>query len=853
MLRFPLSGRFSNVPSMTPEPTPSVAAPVLDHELLAVFAWAADAQDWRLLRATGHAHGLMGCGLDALPATGAQWRARLHPDDADLAPRLFAPWVAEAAPLSRTDVLNLRLVHEADRVCCVRAVVERMPTAPTDPDNPPDADTPASPRLVLRLQDPKALATGPSAALLATQFTAMLENIGDYLYFKDRHHVFTGASQSLTRLTRGGAQHWTDLVGQTDYDVFPRAYADAYYRLEKAIFSGKVSVAHDVQPTLDAAGRRGWVDNRKYPIHDAQGQVVGLFGIARDITAQKKAEDELLLAATVYQAIGSAIMVVDAQRRIVNINPAFTELTGYSASDVLGQTPALLRSGENDPNDDHLMWQALDASGHWQGEVRNRHKDGRVVRLWLVINTLFGPSGEVRQRICMYSRITDQKLAEQTIWQQANFDQLTLLPNRRMFRDRLAQEMKKTDRSGRPLAVLFLDVDHFKEVNDTLGHPTGDLLLKEAAQRLSACVRKADTVARLGGDEFTLILGDLDAVANVDKVAQNILSALAQPFQMGLETLHLTGSIGITLYPTDGADIDTLLKNADQALYAAKKQGRARYSYFTPHMQEAALNRMRLANDLRSAVSGQQLSLHYQPIVDLRTGRVTKAEALLRWHHPTRGLVSPADFIPVAEQTGLILAIGDWVFREAARQAAAWHQRLAEGIQISVNTSAAQYRKHGISQGDWFDYLHSLGLPRSHIVIEITESMMMEEAHDVTAKLSGLRDGGLQVSLDDFGTGYSSLSYIKKFNIDYLKIDRSFIRNLQPDSDDLALCEAIIVMAHKLGMAVIAEGIETAEQAALIREAGCDYAQGYHFSKPVPADAFEQYLARVALQAESGG
>ncbi|TAK62869.1 EAL domain-containing protein [Methylobacter sp.] len=561
-----------------------------------------------------------------------------------------------------------------------------------------------------------------------------------------------------------------------------------------------------------------------------------------DITERKDNEEKLKLAHLVYQAIGEAIMVADADNRIVTVNPAFTELTGYTLQEAVGQSTTLLKSGRQNEAFYRLMWSALEITGHWQGEIWNRRKNGEIYLEWLTINTVYDDQNNVRHRVALFSDITDQKHAEQTIWQQANFDSLTGLPNRHMFYERLAQEMKKSQRMGLPLALLFLDLDHFKDVNDTMGHGKGDLLLKEMARRLLNCVRNTDTVARLGGDEFTIILTQLHEQDSIERLAQDILCQLAKPFDLAGDCAYVSVSIGITLYPEDTDDIDTLIKNADQAMYAAKAQGRNCHHYFTISMQEAALTRMRLINDLRNALAECQFWLAYQPIVELTTGNIRKAEALIRWQHPTRGLISPAEFIPVAEATGMIIDIGEWIFREAAQQAVRWCTEHHDDFQISINKSPVQFQKEGNGHLVWFDYMRELGLSGQSIVVEITEGLLMDAGAMITGQLLAFRDAGIQISLDDFGTGYSSLSYLKKFDIDYLKIDQSFTRNLTPKASDLALCEAIIVMAHKLGIKVIAEGIETREQCDLLIAAGCDYGQGYLFSRPVPADEFKNLL-----------
>ncbi|HEY3325821.1 MAG TPA: EAL domain-containing protein [Novimethylophilus sp.] len=471
------------------------------------------------------------------------------------------------------------------------------------------------------------------------------------------------------------------------------------------------------------------------------------------------------------------------------------------------------------------------------------HRNGKRVPIRLNGVLITGGDGE-DYIWSIVEDITQKKQSEELIWTQANFDSLTGLPNRRMFHDRLEQELKKAHRAGLPMALMFLDLDHFKEVNDTLGHAMGDLLLREASQRLTGCVRESDTVARLGGDEFTIILGELEDIDSVERAAQQILRKLAEPFALGSELSYVSVSIGITLYPEDATGIEELLKNADQAMYAAKKLGRNRCSYFTLSMQEAAQTRMRLANDLRGALADNQFRVYYQPIVELASGTIRKAEALIRWQHPKRGLTDPAQFVPIAEDTGLIVDIGDWVFHEAALQVKRWRTTHHTDFQISINKSPVQFHSEESAHAAWFYHLRKLGLSGQSIVVEITEGLLLDAGPAITARLLEFRDAGMQVAIDDFGTGYSSLSYIKKFDIDYLKIDRSFVRNLAPDAEDMVLCEAIIVMAHKLGIQVIAEGIETPQQRDLLAAAGCDYGQGFLFSKPVPVEEFEILLKK---------
>ena len=600
---------------------------------------------------------------------------------------------------------------------------------------------------------------------------------------------------------------------------------------------------------LTKEGGFHWIlDCAKIVSYDPDGKPLRMCGTHTDITDRKQIEASMQLASLIYKNSSEAMTVTDADGFILDVNPAFTRITGYNPQETIGQNAQklLAKSYRHDPASYISMWRAIESGGDWRGELKNRRKDGEELVVQLTINTILNDEGSVHRRVALFSDITEKKETEEIIWNQANYDPLTGLPNRRLCIEHLQHETRKASRSGHQVALLFLDLDLFKEVNDTLGHDMGDTLLKDAAMRLRGCVRETDTVSRLGGDEFTVVLHDLESSDCIERVARTILEELSEPFTLNGQRAYISASIGITLFPDDAQDVDTLLKNADQAMYAAKGLGRNRFHYFTPSMQEAAKSRMLLVNDLRESLSENQFRLHYQPIVDLQTGKVQKAEALIRWHHPTRGLVSPAEFIPIAEDTGMIVEIGDWVFREAARKVAEWHDLLNIDLQLSINKSPRQFRDDFRVHNEWFDYLQQLGLSGEAICVEITEGLLLEVASHVSEKLLAFRDAGIQVSLDDFGTGYSSLSYLKKFDIDYLKIDQSFIHNLKIDSHEMALCEAIIVMAHKLDIKVIAEGVETQEQLDILTASGCDFAQGYLFSRPLPDAEFRAFLQNSA-------
>lgn len=594
---------------------------------------------------------------------------------------------------------------------------------------------------------------------------------------------------------------------------------------------------------LTKRGRYKWIlDCAKVVSYSEDGNPLRMSGTQTDITQRKAAEASMQLASMVYQNSHEAMVVTNSHGQIIDTNPAFTAITGYQPADVQGKSPKILVSRHQDRNIFDNIVNALFSDGCWKGEIEQCRKNGTTYTAWLSINSIYNPDGSVQRRVAQFADITDKKKSDQIIWSQANFDALTGLPNRHMFLSQLEQEQRKAHHRGDKVALLFLDLDHFKEINDTLGHHIGDELLKAVAKRLQHCVKDTDTVSRLGGDEFTVILSGQTNTRGAEHVAQRILAEFAKPFSLDVEAIYISPSIGITLFPEDGTDADTLLKNADQAMYAAKAQGRNNYRYFTASMQEEALYRRRLGNELRQALGSDQLELHYQPIVDIHTGAITKAEALLRWNHPALGYIGPAEFIPVAEETGMIVELGDWVFRQAAQQVAIWRREFHPTFQVSINKSPLQFREQGNDIHSWIDQLRSLDLPGQAITIEITEGLLLDASRTVTDKLLAFRDAGIQVSLDDFGTGYSSLSYIKKFDVDNIKIDQSFVRNLSAESDDMAVCEAIIVMAHKLGLEVVAEGIENESQRALLATAGCDYGQGSLFSMPKPAEAFSQLL-----------
>jgi diguanylate cyclase (GGDEF)-like protein/PAS domain S-box-containing protein len=613
------------------------------------------------------------------------------------------------------------------------------------------------------------------------------------------------------------------------------------------------AATHDLEmEAITARGRRIWIHSVGTSLWK-DGSLVSRTSVVQNVTESKLAQSALQDSENRWklamESTGDGVWDWHVPSGVEFYSKRLIEMYGFEEGEIASEAMEL--DQRTHPDDRAQMEFARDA--HFNGlaptyfnEHRILCKDGSwkwVLSRGMLISR--DADGKPLRMIGTHTDITERKNAEALIRQQAFFDTLTGLPNRRMLRERLEQEIRRSRRDNQQLAILFIDLDHFKEVNDTLGHNSGDQLLIEAARRIRQCVRESDTVARMGGDEFTVILTDISNSDHLEPLLQKILRAMDALFQIGEEQAFVSASIGITLYPLDGTEIEDLFKNADQALYVAKGEGRNRFSFFTPALQEAAQTRVRLASDLRTALNDNQFRVLYQPIVELATGSIHKAEALIRWQHPKRGLVSPAAFIPIAESSGLIVDIGEWVFLQAAAQVQKWRQNLHPDFQISVNRSPVQFRHDDSGRASWGLQMHAMGLPGEALVVEITEGLLLDTSDVVGDQLLALGDAGIKVSLDDFGTGYSSLAYLQKFDIDFIKIDQSFVRHLIPGSTDLALCKAIIVMAHALGMQVIAEGVETAQQRDLLKDAGCDYGQGYLFARPISPQELETLVTLV--------
>lgn len=595
---------------------------------------------------------------------------------------------------------------------------------------------------------------------------------------------------------------------------------------------GKTEFYSNKHRVLGANGAWSWVLSRgKVVSRNAEGLPLRMVGTHSDITERE-------LASIIYNNSSQGMMITDINRNIISINSAFTEITGYQASDVLGQNPRILSSGIQDKQFYIDMWETINRDGKWSAEVYNKHKNGKIYCEFISINTVKNEHGEIEYYVALFNDISAQKKAEETIRIQATFDSLTQLQNKSMFRSRLEEQIIRSNRSHLHFALFFIDLDHFKDVNDSLGHDVGDLLLVEASSRIIKSVRETDVIARFGGDEFTIILPDTKDPEIIDQVAQKIIVELSRPFDIGANSAYVSASIGITVYPNDAKSSADLIRNANQAMYIAKQNGRSRFNYFTSSMQALAQERQLLINNLHRALDLCEFELYYQPILDMKTKKIIKAEALIRWNSPDRGLVMPDEFIPLAEKCGLIVEIGDWVFKQATIQLKKWHDRYGPELSVSINKSPIQFKAQSKLDA-WMNQITKIGLPSEFVVIEITENVLMDGEVDTLDRIHKFRRAGFKLALDDFGTGYSSMAYLKKFAIDYIKIDKTFVSSLTSDSQDLVLCEAMIEMARKLGIQVIAEGIETQSQSNLLSVMACDYGQGYLFSKPVTAEKFE--------------
>ncbi|MBW7903157.1 MAG: EAL domain-containing protein [Rhodocyclaceae bacterium] len=678
-----------------------------------------------------------------------------------------------------------------------------------------------------------------------SRMETLLDALPDPVWLKDAEGVFQTCNRAFERMFGAAA---ADIVGKTDRDFVAAELAELFRRRDRETLVAAAPTTNEEWVPHAGKGQDVLLETIKTPLIGVNGRPVGVLGIGRDITERKRVEDNLHLMSRVFSSSGEAILISDAANRILAVNREFTRLTGYAQEEVLGQNPRMLSAGTTSPETYREMWDALSRNDYWQGELWDRRKTGEPYPKRLSISVVRDAEGRIVNYIGAFEDITDRKAAEDQIHFLAHHDPLTGLPNRFSLYERIEQSMAFARRFGKSLAVMLIDLDHFKTINDTLGHNAGDQLLIQVAKRLERSVRESDIVARLGGDEFIVVLTGIDDAGHVADIADKLVHHLAAPYAIAGSELRTTPSVGICFYPGDAAEISELIKNADIAMYRAKAAGRCNFQFYTEQMQADIARRAAVERELEVALEKGQFILHYQPQVDLRDGRVLGVEALVRWQHPTRGLVFPGEFIPLAEETRLIIPLGRWILDEACRQLRRWHDEGLRGLSMSVNLSAAQFQEDGLPARVQRAVERS-GLPADRLHLEITESMAMHNPAENIVVMEALVGIGVKLAIDDFGTGYSSLAYLKLFPIDTIKIDRSFVKDIESNENDAAICEMTMLLAQKLGKRVVAEGVETPAQLAFLSGIGCQSVQGYLFSKPIAADAVPGFVERFRFDA----
>lgn len=601
------------------------------------------------------------------------------------------------------------------------------------------------------------------------------------------------------------------------------------------------TISNPYDPATFSDGSLHVFDTYKTPLYDADGKVYALLGIGRDVTERQELENKLHQAATVYDSTTEGIIVTDVNARIIGVNRAFSEITGYSEDEVIGKNPHYFASGKHDKNFYQQIWHDLNNKGHWQGEIINRHHDGHFYTEWIVISAVKNTEGMVTNYVATFSDISDIKDSQQKIARMAEYDQLTNLPNRSLLARELDKAISRAKRSKTKVAIMFLDLDNFKQINDTLGHSFGDKVLKKVAHRFQSCIREEDILSRQGGDEFLVVLEQLSDVKEAAIVAQKLISSLSKPLYVSSHEFYLGVSIGISIFPDDGPDPEMLIKNADTAMYQSKNNRKNQFSYYTEQMNERSKRRFALENQLRAALQNNEIYVVYQPQIDLKSHRVYGFEALVRWENKVQGQISPVEFIPIAESIGIIDDIGIFVLREAIHHIKLWNSKFSNDMTVSVNISSRQFDNRRLPE-IITSVLKEQNCPSELLKIEITESLLLQQSRHIQKSLRAIAKAGVAIALDDFGTGYSSLSYLKRFPIDIVKIDQSFVRDITTDAEDAILVKTIISMAQGLKMNTIAEGVETVEQLNFLQEQGCHLIQGYHFSKPLKTGDITMFL-----------
>ena len=667
---------------------------------------------------------------------------------------------------------------------------------------------------------------------------SIIDAIPDLIVLKDTNSAYLGSNKAFENFS--GVPE-TEQIGKTDFELFDPQLAVSIRHLDRQILESGQTQSQEEWVTYPD-GHKSLLSTLKTPFYGPDGELLGLVGISRDITDHAQAESALRQAATVFENTREGVMVTDPDKIILMVNRAFTTLMGYSKADVIGKSTDMLQSDRHDQEFFRRMWTQVKTAGHWQGEVWSRRNNGDEFPELLSISAVRDDSEKITQYVSVFTDISKIKETEAELEFLAHHDPLTRLPNRRLLLSRMRHAMEIVRRDGGLLALLMLDLDRFKGVNDSFGHAAGDELLQLVAERLTKRLRTVDTLTRLGGDEFTVLLQGISNREDAGRVANEIVTILSEPwFLSNSAEIRIGSSVGIALFPEYCTTAEEMLQQADTALYQAKEEGRGRFKYFTEELTAVARERIALEAALRRAIAENELRVYYQPQVDIRSGELVGAEALIRWQHPQEGMMLPDRYIAIAEETGLIVSIGEWVLRETCRQGKQWLDAGYPPLTLAVNLSPHQFHHKDIA-ASVSQALLDTGFPAGSLELELTESILIKRENDAVEKLHQLRTQGIRLAIDDFGTGYSSLSYLKRFPIDVLKIDKSFVHDIPLDKDDMEIASTIIGMGHNLGFKVLAEGVETIEQLEFLRAQGCDMYQGYLKSPPLAAEAFEQML-----------
>ncbi|PKH21157.1 bifunctional diguanylate cyclase/phosphodiesterase [Pseudomonas fluorescens] len=794
-------------------------------ESLSAIAWEASISDFTYSYVSPHAEQLLGYPRAHWLIPGF-WRNIIHP--ADLA--RAETYCLRETRANRDHSIDYRVITADGRCLWVRDIVSLIKYGPEPVLRGLMIDISEAKRteealLLSEQKFAKAFHASPDALLLSRQSDGLLIEVNEGFSHLTGYTSAMPLDQSALDLAI-----WVDLNERKH--MLELMQRDGFVR------DFICHIRH-----VDGRIRLCELSSRPLPIGEEDCMLV----IARDITERQQMQEKLQQAATVFESTAEGVLITDTRQNISAVNRAFSEITGYSEAEALGHTPRLLSSGLHDSAFYAAMWHQLTTQGHWQGEISNRRKNGELYPSWLTISAVRNRDQVVTHFVAVFADISSLKLAQARLDYQAHHDPLTGLPNRTLFESRLQAALNGQQESGNQGAVLFLDLDRFKHINDSLGHPVGDLLLKDIAVRLKEQLRDIDTVARLGGDEFIILLPGLQQASDAQYLANKLLDCFTPPFQAGEHEFFISASIGTSLYPQDGTDVATLVKNADAAMYRSKAKGRNRVESYTRDLTAQANERVALEHELRRAIEREELSLYYQPKRSLITHELIGAEALIRWHHPTFGDVPPEHFIALAEENGTILQIGDWVLEQACRQLHAWQGAFEDFGPLSVNLAGAQLR-HPNLLSRIEQLLRDYRLEPGCLQLEITENFIMSQAEEALAVLHQLKGLGVQLAIDDFGTGYSSLSYLKRLPLDFLKIDQSFVRGLPDDPHDAAIVRAIIALGHSMQFTIIAEGVENPAQQAFLAAEGCEQMQGYIVSLPLPPELFAETFLRTRMR-----